>query len=792
LTNSTVGVSGGLFLVALDFGANVFDGSPRWLEVGVRTNGSGMNYSTLSPRQALAAVPYAIRARSADTASTAQLANALPAGAVTQAMLASNSVTARHIADGAVGTTHLADGAVTARNVATVSDWFALTIGNPTPERSDAFGFSVAAVGAEHMIVGAEFSEAAYLFNASGVLLTTFTATESGGRFGHAVAGVGSDSVLIGAPSAGVAYLFRTNGTLLTTFAGVGSPLAAVGDNRVLFGVQGADIGATDAGAAYLYSVSGTLLTTFTNPTPATADFFGRSVAAVGNDLVLVGAPNDDTAGTDGGAAYLFNANGTLLTTFINPTPPGGDNFGWSVAGVGNDRVLIGAPGDNAPGATDAGVAYLFNINGTLLTTFTNPTPAASDLFGDAVAAMGSDRVLLGAVEDSTAAPRSGAAYLYRTDGTLLATFTQPIPQGSANFGKSLAAVGNRVLIGASSADTIANGAGAAYLFSQETYAPGVIADGVRPRSITRASLEDGAVTTGIIADGAVTAPKLAPGAATGTYEPVPGTIWFNPISRRFQGFDGVNWVPFTVGPPVAGSNQRLFTNSGSFVVPAGVTSVGIDVWGAGGGGGASGVGTVADDCVDAAGLGGGGGGGAGGYIRVVVNVTPNETLTVTAGASGAAASGTGLDGSAGGLSRVTRGPIELVSATGGGGGSAGGMAVFDPNPNGGSCPGLITGSPGIGGTADAPGTVQTIALFQGGNGSPGRGPWCYERCFVPHLFFCLQSELVFCPALRGAGAAGPQSPSPLSERNGDGGYGANAGVNNQTAGDVGRVRFFW
>src|ERR1035437_2713314 len=45
-------VSTGLFIVTLDFGAN-FPGANRWLEIGVRTNGSAAAYSILSPRQAV-------------------------------------------------------------------------------------------------------------------------------------------------------------------------------------------------------------------------------------------------------------------------------------------------------------------------------------------------------------------------------------------------------------------------------------------------------------------------------------------------------------------------------------------------------------------------------------------------------------------------------------------------------------------------------------------------------------------------------------------------------------------
>jgi len=61
LTKAATAVSDGLFTVTLDFGAGIFTGAARWLEIGVRTNGGG-GFNALAPRQPLTATPYATTA----------------------------------------------------------------------------------------------------------------------------------------------------------------------------------------------------------------------------------------------------------------------------------------------------------------------------------------------------------------------------------------------------------------------------------------------------------------------------------------------------------------------------------------------------------------------------------------------------------------------------------------------------------------------------------------------------------------------------------------------------------
>jgi hypothetical protein len=76
VTKEDVTVTDGLFTVELDFGSGVFTGDARYLEIGVRPGSSTGTYTTLSPRQALTATPYALYALGASWSGL----TAVPAG----------------------------------------------------------------------------------------------------------------------------------------------------------------------------------------------------------------------------------------------------------------------------------------------------------------------------------------------------------------------------------------------------------------------------------------------------------------------------------------------------------------------------------------------------------------------------------------------------------------------------------------------------------------------------------------------------------------------------------------
>ena len=74
-------VEAGLFTLPLDFGSQHFSGQQRWLQLSVRSAGSGSALTPLSPRQALTAAPYALFALSGNQGPTGPAGPAGPAGA---------------------------------------------------------------------------------------------------------------------------------------------------------------------------------------------------------------------------------------------------------------------------------------------------------------------------------------------------------------------------------------------------------------------------------------------------------------------------------------------------------------------------------------------------------------------------------------------------------------------------------------------------------------------------------------------------------------------------------------
>ena len=159
---------------------------------------------------------------------------------------------------------------------------------------------------------------------------------------------------------------------------------------------------------------------------------------------------------------------------------------------------------------------------------------------------------------------------------------------------------------------------------------------------------------------------------------------------------------------------------NGSWVVPAGVSSVTVEVWGAGGG----------SSGANSAGNGSGSGGGGGGYARSVISVTPGSTFNyiIGQGGGGGFSTGGGLNGVStefGGIVFGEGGQGGMWNGPGGmGGGSSGNVTYFGGDgAMGGSTSyggggGSSAGSNSMG--SNAFNNVGGFAPFEGGNGGDG------------------------------------------------------------------------
>lgn len=318
---------------------------------------------------------------------------------------------------------------------------------------------------------GLSFSTFAGFISVDLVARVTSDSPSASAQFGYAV-DISDSHVVVGANrengGAGAVYVFDLLGTQqhkITSSTGVRNGFGndvAVSGNKIIVGASEDDTLGTNVGAAYLYNADGSGEIRLENPTPLTSDRFGFSVDIDG-DTAIVGTPYDDTRTTNAGAAYVYDSNGNLLTSVFAPDVGANDNFGYDVA-IDGSNILVGAI-NNDDGATNSGSAYLFDTSGAAITEYHHPSPASSDNFGLAVA-LDKNNALIGApFDNSNVFSNSGMAALFNSATDLPSQSFFESTQGSSNnFGLELAIDGNYALIGSPN-----NNRGTAYLFDITT-----------------------------------------------------------------------------------------------------------------------------------------------------------------------------------------------------------------------------------------------------------------------------------------------------------------------------------
>jgi hypothetical protein len=237
----------------------------------------------------------------------------------------------------------------------------------------------------------------------------------------------------------------------------------AVSGDTIAIGAYGEDGQANDEGAVYLFERNqGTpgawgLSLRLPSGDPDDKAQFGRALA-LEDDTLVVGVPNDDFNGTYGlGSAYVFERIAGVWTETQWLSASDGwvyNNFGDSIA-LDGETLLIGAPGNDHSGITDAGAAYIFERSSgpwTEVRKLTASDPVEDDAFGKV--ALSGDLALIGAPSNYIAPNLGvGRAYLFARESgggawSQVQQLTASDPQNNAQFSR-VAIQGNTAAIGA-------------------------------------------------------------------------------------------------------------------------------------------------------------------------------------------------------------------------------------------------------------------------------------------------------------------------------------------------------
>ena len=379
-----------------------------------------------------------------------------------------------------------------------------LQLANPSPEDNDCFGVAVGVSGSKVVVTAygdntiASNAGAAYVYDLQSgtqgepVATLTLPGAAQNDCFGNTLSisgtkvAIGIEGADAGATNAGKVAIFDLTAPATPPLV-IASPLpqehgyfgtsVSLNGNRLVVGEYRKDLAVADAGVCHVYDLAsgtpGTPTHLLKKVTPEAADYFGNAVAVSG-DAVLAGAFHDDSGDSESGSSYLFNlASPTPLVPAMSlnsPVTNSADRFGAAVA-ISGDRVLVGAP-DSESGASKAGRIRLFDLGSSdpksPVATIENPSPAADDGFGSAVAISGS-LMAVGTPGDDTSASNAGCVYVFdasAADPTIPQRLVpNPEPAPGDEFGKSVAISGNLLVVGVGSDDGDAADSGRAYVF---------------------------------------------------------------------------------------------------------------------------------------------------------------------------------------------------------------------------------------------------------------------------------------------------------------------------------------
>ncbi len=252
-----------------------------------------------------------------------------------------------------------------------------------------------------------------------------------------------------------------------------GSAISIDGDQG-LFGAYLSKENGEESGAAFIRNIRPTAEMNEVKLLPSDGkpgDWFGSSVL-LSADLAAVGAATGDGREVDSGCVYLFTRDGSQWierTKLMASDGERDDLFGSSLAFSGN-RIVVGAPFDDETGF-GTGAAYVYRYDGSRWieeARLVAPDGHSFSFFGTSVA-IDEHRIIVGASHDGANGRFSGAAYAFAFDGVkwnLAQKFRAAEGNEEDLFGHAVNIDGDRLLVSAIQVEYNGDYSGAVYFFS--------------------------------------------------------------------------------------------------------------------------------------------------------------------------------------------------------------------------------------------------------------------------------------------------------------------------------------
>lgn len=248
----------------------------------------------------------------------------------------------------------------------------------------------------------------------------------------------------------------------------------AIKNNLIVVGAPQEDSQAEDAGSVYIFKHqtdnSVQQIQKIQAQDSNESNFFGNSVAIDGN-YIVVGAPYANSEEERSGAVYLFkyitDDQILQLAKIVPEDIQTDDNFGISVA-ISGDYIAVGANGKE----NRRGSAYLFKrINDEeiieLSTLKTEEELEEEDQFGSTIA-IDQDLIAVGSPSLYKEQNNEGKVYLFKNiddNIVLLPTIQADNKSQNDNFGASISLHNNLLIVGAPNKNNEEYNSGSAYLF---------------------------------------------------------------------------------------------------------------------------------------------------------------------------------------------------------------------------------------------------------------------------------------------------------------------------------------